>query len=176
MSLPKKLLSDVTGELFENCSVCEKKLDNQLYFVEKAYHRNLGDSHHTAIFEYAICESCKHDMMKKVSQESMLKMQDFMRQHQEEMEEMLQVKNDLEHCSFTQQPIEELDEYHVIGVIKDGETQISPMVFGPKILESYQELLSEETKDFFDDFNNNFIDIPPELKKIFDKDIKPVLF
>lgn len=175
MSLPKKLHSDATGELFHNCSVCDKNLEDKLYFVEKAYHRNLGDREHTAIFEYAICEACKRQMMKKVSRESLFKMQSFMEQHHEDMEEIMQIESDLEHCSFTQQPLEELDEYHVIAVIKNGETQMPPLVFGPKMLESYQELLSEETKGFFDDFNDEYIDIPPELKRIFNKDIKPVM-
>ena len=175
MSLPKKLLSDATGDVFKECSVCHENLENQLHFIEKAYHRNLGDREHTTIFEYAICESCKRQMMQKVSKLSMAKMQAFMINHQEEMEEMMQVENDLEHCSFTQQSIEEMDEYHVIAVVQNGESQMTPLIFGPQILESYQGLLSEETKGFFDDFNENFIDIPPELARIFNKDIKPIM-
>lgn len=175
MSLPKKLHSDATGEAFQECSMCKQKLENQLYFIEKAYHRNLGDSSHTVIFEYAICEGCKREMMKKISQESLMKMQNFMSEHQNEMQEMMNIPGDMDHCSFSQRPIEELDEYHVIAAVLNGEPQFQPMVFGPEFLESYQELLSEKTKEAFDDFNDNFIDIPPELKRIWDKDVKPVL-
>lgn len=175
MSLPPKLYSEATGEAFTQCSVCDNSLEGMLYFVEKAYQRNLGDREHTVIFEYAICESCKRQMMKKVSKESMQRMQHFMVHHQEEMEEMMQETSDLNHCSFTHQALEELDEYHVIGVIKNNEPQVAPMIFGPQILASYQDLLSEETKGFFDDFYDDFIDIPPELQRIFNKDIKPVI-
>lgn len=175
MSIPKKLFSDATGEAFHHCSVCAQDLENQLYFIEKAYHRNLGDQFHTTIFEYAICESCKRDMMKKVSQESLMKMQSFMEEHQNEMQEMMHLPKDLEHCSFSHKPVEEMDEYHVIAAVRNGETQFPPVVFGPEMLESYQELLSEKTKEAFDDFNDDFIDIPPELQRILNKDVKPVL-
>lgn len=175
MSLPKKITSDATGQAFHHCSMCKNSLENQLHFIEKAYHRNLGDSAHTVIFEYAICETCKREMMKKISQESLLKMQNFMEEHQNEMQELMNFPKDLNHCSFSQRPIEEMDEYHVIAAVQNGIPQFQPMVFGPEFLESYQELLSEKTKEAFDDFNDNFIDIPPELKRILDKDLKPIL-
>lgn len=175
MSLPQKILSDKTGEPFANCSVCNHTLENKLHFVEKAYHRNLGDHQHSVIFEYAICEKCKRDMLRQVSQESMMKMQVFMYENQAKINDVLDSELDLNQCSFTQKPLADMDEYHVVAVIKNGQIEMHPMIFGTDIMEQYQELLSEETKGFFDDFYHSFIDIPPELAKILDKDIKPVL-
>lgn len=175
MDLPEKLYSEKTGKPFEHCSVCDTELNNKLHFVEKAYHRNLGDDAHSVIFEYAICESCKRNMLKEVSVESMARMQAFMMEHQAELDEIMHTEFDLTHCSFTQQPLTEMDEYHVVAVIRNGVAEMSPMIFGTHIMEVYQELLSEKTKGFFDDFYDDFIDIPPELAKILDKDVKPVL-
>lgn len=175
MSLPKKLLSEKTAEPFTNCSVCNTELLDKLYFVEKAYHRNLGDENHSVIFEYAICENCKRNMLREVSQESMLKMQTFMYEHQAKINDVFETEFDLTKCSFTNKRLSDMDEYHVVAVIKNGETKIHPMIFGTEVMEQYQELLSEKTKGFFNDFYDSFIDIPPELAKVLDKDIKPVL-
>ena len=175
MSIPEKLYSDKTGKPFENCSVCGEAFKDQLHFVEKAYHRNLGDDAHSVIFEYAICENCKREMLREVSQESMMRMQQFMMEHQEELDEMRNAAFDLNECSFTGQKLNEMDEFHVVAVIRNGKTEMSPIVFGLHIMEVYQNLLSEKTKEFFDDFYDDFIDIPPELAKILDRDIKPVM-
>ena len=175
MAISKKLFSDKTGEPFKECSVCNAELLEKLYFVEKAYHRNLGDNQHSVIFEYAICENCKRDMLQQVSRESMMRMQGFMLEHREELDEMMQVEGNLQQCSFTGKNLSDMDEYHLVAVVKNGNTEMPPIIFGNQIMETYQNLLSEKTKEFFDDFYDDFIDIPPELARILDKDFKPVL-
>ncbi|MXV39194.1 hypothetical protein GO491_10975 [Flavobacteriaceae bacterium Ap0902] len=175
MALPDKLLSETTHKAFEKCSVCGEDLQGQLYFLEKAYHRNLGDDQHSVIFEYAICEVCKRDMVQHVSKESMQRMQVFMMEHQAEVQGMMAHDMGLEQCTFTGKPLEETEEYHVVAVIRDGELQMTPVIFGDEVMRTYQELLSEETKGFFDDFYDKFIDIPPALAKILGKKVKPVL-
>ncbi|MGI9525760.1 MAG: hypothetical protein ACR2MS_01475 [Weeksellaceae bacterium] len=175
MDLPKALLSETTSEAFAQCSVCNDSLKDKLYFLEKAYHRNLADEHHSVIFEYAICENCKRDMMQHISKESMQKMQGFMMEHQREVDDMMQHDVDLEHCTFTGKSLAETQEYHLVAVIRNNEVQMSPVIFGDEIMEQYQSLLSEETKGFFEDFYDNFIDIPPALAKILGKKMKPVL-
>lgn len=47
-----------------------------------------------------------------------------------------------------------------------------PMLYGDSFIEEYSELLSEETKGFFDDLFNDITIIPPALAKILD-DEKP---
>lgn len=174
MSLNAILNSEKTGKPFSECSVCGSTLSG-LHFIEKAYHRNLGDEEHSVIFEYAICQSCKQNMLQEVSRESMMRMQAFMMEHQEDLEEMMEAEEDLQHCTFTGQSLQEMDEYHVVAVIKNGQTEMPPMIFGTHIMEVYQNLLSEKTKEFFDGFYDDFIDIPPELARILDRDFKPVI-
>lgn len=175
MALPEKLLSETTSQPFDKCSVCDTDLENKLYFLEKAYHRNLGDNNHTVIFEYAICESCKRDMVQHISKKSMQKMQEFMMNHEQNVQDFMNHSIDLEHCTFTGKSIQDSEEYHVVAVVKNNELQMSPVIFGDKIMEEYQSLLSDETKGFFEDFYDNFIDVPPAIAKILGKDVKPVI-
>ena len=172
---PEKLNSEKTGKPFQTCSVCGGSVEHLMHFIEKAYHRNLGDDEHTVIFEYAVCAPCKQQMLQEVSQESMIRMQRFMLEHQQELDEIMQTEFDLEHCSFTGQTLSEMDEYHIVAVVENGELKMSPMVFGMQIMQVYQDLLSEKTKEFFDGFYDDFIDIPPELARILDRDFKPVM-
>ncbi|MDO5655238.1 MAG: hypothetical protein Q4G27_03765 [Flavobacteriaceae bacterium] len=174
MSLSHKLLSEKTGKPFTHCSICDSDLHGKLHFIEKAYHRNLGDHNHSVIFEYAICENCKRGMLQQVSAESLARMQAFMLEHQDEIDEMMHTTTDLEYCSFTGNSLDEMDEYHIVAVVQGDSTPMPPMIFGAAIMEVYQNLLSEKTKEFFDDFYDDFIDIPPELARILDKDFKPV--
>ena len=49
-----------------------------------------------------------------------------------------------------------------------------PVVMSPSIGEELQELLSQQTKDEFDDFMSTINNVPPELKELF-KSKRPVL-
>ena len=49
-----------------------------------------------------------------------------------------------------------------------------PILLSPTIGEEIQELLSQETKDEFDDFMNTINEVPPELKELF-KTKRPVI-
>ena len=52
-----------------------------------------------------------------------------------------------------------------------------PMLYGDNFIEEYSELLSEETKDFFDDLFDTITLLPPTLAKILEdeKPKRPVL-
>lgn len=176
--MPEEFYSERTQQAFESCSVCDEALENKLHFVEKAYQQNPETQKHFVLFEYAICESCKRNMMRKISQESMQNIQQFMLQMQSDNEFMIteEITVDLTQCSFTQKPVSELEEYHLVGVFKNGKLQWQPFLFGTEMMEAYAEILSQKTKEAFDDFYNDFVDIPPALAKILDKDFSPVIF
>lgn len=168
MSIPEKLYSDKTNQPFSHCTKCELILENEMYYIEKAYRRNLGDNNHFVIFEYAICVNCKKEMLQHISKESLQNMQNFMTENRQQISEFEYKEADFEHCSFTGKNIADLDEYQVVAVVKEGETLLMPVIFGSDILEEYQEILSEETKGFFDGFYHDFVDIPPALAKLLD--------
>ena len=76
----------------------------------------------------------------------------------------------------TGKPISELEEYNMIGQFIGNEMIVGqfPVVMSPSIGEELQELLSQQTKDEFDDFMSTINNVPPELKELF-KSKRPVL-
>lgn len=134
-------------------------------------------------FEYVICERCKVDMMKSLSQESMKNIQQFAMNlgGMPQLEDANDTKIDLDfmmsHCIHSGKSIEELEEYHLVGIFKEGKLVQLPMVYGEGFIEEYSELLSEETKEFFDDFFDHITVLPPTLAKLLEdeKPKRPVL-
>lgn len=169
------ICSESTGKPFTHCNVCDKSLDDGVYFIEKAYQRNLSDYNHFVVFEIAICMQCRANMAQNISKESMQKMQNYMKSYEGEM---LNTDREisLDQCSFTQRPVKFFEEYHVLATIEKDNYIIPPIVMGGDIMKEYQEILSEETKGFFRDFYNDFIGVPPSLAKLLNKDITPVVF
>lgn len=168
--------SALTGEPFTHCSMCETPLDQQLYFVEKAYEQNPEDGQHFVLFEYALCQNCKQQSLMQISKESMEKIQEFMQEHSSDLQSTWQQmqSSGLDSCAFTGTPLEEMKEFHMVAAIENGRYRMKPMIIGPHTMQQYQDLLSDHTQQFFDDFFDNFIDIPPSLKKILESGYKPV--
>lgn len=175
--IPESFYSSETGEPYRECSLCGTELREGMYFIEKAFQRTHDKTEFKVVFEYALCESCKNGMMTNISKESMKNIQNFamsmdtaLFQDREEFDPQMGYM--LTHCLATGKSIDELDEYHLIGIF-DGDKIIQlPMVYGESFIEEYSELLSEETKGFFDDFFDHITIIPPALAKVLE-DEKP---
>lgn len=174
--IPESFHSSETGEPYRECSICGTGLEG-MYFIEKAFQRTHDKTEFKAVFEYALCEDCKNGMMVNISKESMKNIQNFAM----EMDDALFQNRDdfdprmdymLSHCLATGKSIDELDEYHLIGIFENDKIIQLPMVYGESFIEEYSELLSDETKGFFDDFFNHITIIPPALAKLLE-DEKP---
>ena len=79
-------------------------------------------------------------------------------------------------CVVTGIPVEDLEEYNIVGQFV-GDKMIKgqfPVLMSPSIGDEIQELLSQKTKDEFDDFMSEITGVPPELKELF-KIKRPVL-
>ncbi|MDO5510275.1 MAG: hypothetical protein Q4F57_06235 [Weeksellaceae bacterium] len=168
--------SEHTGKAFEHCSMCEELLEQKLYFVEKAYEQNPETLEHFVLFEYALCQNCKQQSLSQISKESMNRIREFMDAQQEELAHSWQLMENsgLEHCAFTGTPLQEMKEFHLVAAIENGRYRMKPMIVGPHTIQKYQDLLSDHTQQFFDDFFNDFVDIPPALAKILEEGYKPV--
>ncbi|MBV7441692.1 hypothetical protein KRX57_09685 [Weeksellaceae bacterium TAE3-ERU29] len=171
--ISKEVYCEVTEQPFETCNVCGNSLQDQLYFVEKAYQKNKENGQFFVVFEFAICSNCRMDMLKGISNQSLTKMQMYMHDYTPEIENP-EREIDFNTCTFTKEPLQNYDEYHMVATISKDKYYIPPVIMGGKIMEEYQELLSDKTKGFYDDFYNDFVDIPPALAKILKADKKPV--
>lgn len=176
--IPEQFNSAEDNQVPTECSVCGMGFGNRHYFIEKAFLRTHDKSEFETSFEYAICEGCKTDMMKSLSKESMRNIQQFAMSMggMPTMEDSEEVEIDmnylLSHCISSGKSIEDLDEYHLVGIFKEGKLVQLPMVYGESFIEEYSEILSEETKGFFDDFFDHITVLPPTLAKILE-DEKP---
>lgn len=176
--IPEEFNSDETQQLPTECSACGNEFGNRHFFIEKAFQKTHDGSSFELSFEYAICERCKTDMMQSISKESMQSIQEFVQQMggmpslRNSQEDEIDVKYMMNHCISTGKPLDELKEYHLVGIFKQGKMVQLPMLYGESFMEEYAALLSEETKGFFDDFFDHITVIPPTLAKILE-DEKP---
>lgn len=176
--IPEQFHSSENHQPHTECSVCGNGFGNGHYFIEKAFQKTHDKSEFQLTFEYAICERCKTDMMQSISKESMKKIQEFamnlggMPRLENSNELEIDLDYMLNHCIATGKKLENLDEYHLVGICKGDKLVQLPMLYGGSFIEEYSELLSEETKGFFDDFFNNITVLPPTLAKLLE-DEKP---
>jgi len=182
--IPEQFYSSENHQLHKECSVCGSLLEDGIFFIEKAFRRTHDQSEFQLTFEYATCERCKNDMLKSISKESFQNIQRFamemggMPVPEDAGETEIDMDYLLNHCIATGRPLEALNEYHLVGIFEGDKMIQLPMLYGESFIEEYAELLSEETKGFFDDFFNHITILPPALTKILEdeKPKRPVLF
>ncbi len=174
--IPEEFYSSENHQPHVECSVCGNDFGDRHYFIEKAFQKTHDKSEFQLTFEYAICERCKTDMMQSISKESMQHIKEFamkmggMPRLESSEDKEIDTNHLLNHCIASGKPIDELDEYHLVGIFKEGKMVQLPMLYGESFIEEYSELLSEETKGFFDDFFNNITVLPPTLAKLLEDD------
>jgi hypothetical protein len=159
--------------LFTKCIDCEKQLleDDTTYLIEKAIKRN------EVIFEYAICLDCATKLHGELSMESMQKIQEYfeknvdMEQRFFDYEDM--DKSDtspwIDTCLVKNTPIDKCEEYQLYAMCSGDKMVVNvlPYMVSHAAIEDLQDLISKKTKDRMDDFIDDFMRIPPELKDIF---------
>lgn len=173
--IPQQFYSDSNSAPFNQCSVCERDLGQGIYVIEKSFKQYPNQTETYTVFEYAMCLSCKQEMMNQISSESMQKIKEYVQENQANVAQLLSnepkpnIQSALEHCSFTKKHISQMEEYNIIGFFKGNKMVQIPFVFGEQFINEYANLLSDETLDFFDDFMNRINDLPPALAKLLDK-------
>jgi hypothetical protein len=147
--------------------------------IEKSLKINPNNGKKNTVFEYAICMSCNLKKMSAMSSESVSNIKSYMQENfsQEDWELKTNSGSNLfEKCAVTGKNVEELSEYNIIGQFFSNKMVLGhfPILLSPAVGEEIQELLSQETKDEFDDFMKTINDVPPELKELF-KTKRPVI-
>jgi len=174
LKIPNDFHSDTDEQPFVNCKVCDRDLTNEKvpYSVEKAFKRT-PEGEDVTLFEIAICLPCAEEQAQKMSQESQQYLAKMMG-NQEIMEKRGKRwdtdwrKNWKEACLFTDAPIQQNDEYHIVGQFKGGKLMQyqTPFVIGQEFIEKVQENLSVETKEEMDDFGDQFLGPDPRIKAL----------
>lgn len=185
VDIPPQFNSDAEGEPFRYCKICEEELAGKdTYFIEKSVRQN-PDGSYITFFEYALCFDCAKKTSNELSIESRENMKNFMTsshnqitQNPEWIPEESSEENMnhiLKKCGFSGNPIEVGSEHILYGMFQSNHLIVGPypMVMNAEVMEDLQEVLSQATKDFLDDFSKELTGVPPEFEDLFKP--KPVL-
>lgn len=158
---------DHEGKPFENCIDCNKTFHtDESYVVEKVVRLYPELNKEIVIVEYAMCQHCVQQKTQELSKESLQAMQSFLKENTR----YPSYTNQGFQCLVTGTPITECVEYQIGGMVLGGlpDKRTLFMISG-KVMEQMNELISNETRGFMDDFTNTHFGLPPELKN------KPVM-
>ncbi|MBT5402352.1 MAG: hypothetical protein HOL28_02800 [Crocinitomicaceae bacterium] len=181
VNIVEKFYCDETGQPFQNCIECEEELiqSNKHYFIEKAIRKYPNTSDELTVFEFAICISCATKMNQCLSKDSLNSLINYQnkkkRQHLNTERfytvQKRNVSDRLNQCVYSGIPIEEFDEYQIVGAFTGNQmiTEDFPIAISGTEIELISELLSEETKEEFDDFIAKHFNGPPELQELWGK-------
>ncbi|MGB3467178.1 MAG: hypothetical protein WBA74_17990 [Cyclobacteriaceae bacterium] len=164
-NIPEELYCFTTGKPFEKCSDCERSLlePGVLYMVEKAIRQYDGYSAKDVIFECAICLGCAERIKDELSEESLSNMIRF---YQEMMTESEHLSDEytFDKCVVTGTPKEQLMTYQVNALCEGA--YLSPLqppyLISASVLDDMNEILSDSTRDFLEDYQQKIIGPAPE--------------
>jgi hypothetical protein len=174
--IPEEFHSVDTEGPFQTCCVCEKRLveSNEPYLIEKSYKRVNEEVEHV-VYEYAICMECAQDMNGKISKESLSNLQAYFKSSLSPMSVVQRMEerevNDkfwYSKCMVKGTNRTDTAEYNLCGMFQGDKMLVGefPYIISLEAMEELTELLSDETKDEFDDFKKNLLGGPPELEEL----------
>ncbi len=173
VDIPSIFYDTVEEKPIEKCQLCEAfLLSDHYYFIEKAFRKT------EVIYEFALCYHCINKMKKKISKESLKKMENYMKTQEGFLEREKELNSNdyndqdwLGRCAITQKDKSELEEHVIVGMFEGNQmlASIFPYAISTNALENLQSQLSEKTKEEMGNFKNDLIKPSPELEDIFTK-------
>lgn len=168
--VPRIFHSEETGEPFEQCSVCGRRLleDGTQYLVEKGFRKR------ETIFEYALCLACCESMREELSEASLKRIDHYFGErvdfaaHRERL--MREHRGDwrawLDRCLLGGGELGE--EYQIYGHCDGGDLLFAyaPYAISGAELENLGQVLSRETRERLDDFIDDVLGIPGDGLKL----------
>jgi hypothetical protein len=150
------------------------------YIIEKAVRQYEDFSATDIIFEYAICLKCHDEFISTYSQQSMDNLKEYFLQNSAFSHERLELKEKLEsgifnlddwisRCLIKGTSVKELKEYQ-IGCQCTGDKMVvssMPFLIGNEAMDEISQLLSNQTIDQMRGFIDEFLGLPPDLRKLF---------
>ena len=142
---------------------------NRHYIIEKVFRRS------EVIIELAMCVDCRQGCSEQgISKKSAESIEQFLKEridYQQRIRLMSQV-NDLdsidpwlERCLLSDQPSQIFSEYQIVALCRGPWIQrdFYPALISSASLESLSQLLSQETRDWMDDFVGSNFGMPSEF-------------
>ncbi len=169
--VPKLFWSEYSDEPFARCLDCNCELEERdFYLVQKCY---VGTE---AVFEFAICDTCRMSLSEQCSDETNRAVQAFMQSHLSRREREFQKLDEMDtvlhkcmnECAICSRARLECHRYTIggLGHEMDLVVQLSPLAQSPLMIcqeceGSLAELVSHKTRDTWDRFVEEHFDSPP---------------
>lgn len=183
-TIPNRFFSTATEKPFENCIECKKSiLSGEPYMIQKSFRRYPEYNVEDTVFEFAMCFGCFESMRKRMSKDSLQRMDDFFTQNAK-MDAHL-MKKSIRHrfeldkfigsCIIEDTPIDDAEEFQLVALCEGYHLNYSlpPYAISGMAMDRMAELLSPETLDEMDDFRGRHFTGPPEFSELLRR--KPVL-
>ena len=170
---------------FERCVQCDAELltSGRPYLIERVFRGT------EPIIEYALCESCVEKAQQELSQESKEAVAKYLAEHVdfaarlERLNEVAGVKDEdldaeswFDHCAVSGQSAAHTRERQIAAWCQGSQMRIDhalPLMLAGPALEELQEVLSEKTRGWMNDFVSDNFGMPPEFCD--QPDIRPIL-
>lgn len=177
IEIPKRFYSDAEDKPFEYCQVCGKYLlaEGTSYVVEKAIRNYEGHDFFSTAYEYAICTPCHQEVQKGMSEESLLKLQQYYSSFLAKKQQPIvidihnfELDDWLSKCFFTGNKIKEMKEYQLVAQFNGDKMLMNmpPMVIGETIIDEMANLLSDKTIDEMNGFRDKYLGPSPEIEEV----------
>lgn len=171
--IPPLLFSETTGKPIESCSACNQPLDDT-YRIFKTFSRPSPDEPPIQLFEMALCDGCQSTYGDKISRETKEKIEALQETNPDlavgtviDLDVLLNKKKEQEYlCKYSKKPMESLKEYEISAFLAGNKLIGRIDILGEDGIKAYQDCISEETQGYMDDFFNDLIDLPPEIKEL----------
>lgn len=170
---------DSTGQPFKRCVECDGDLmeSGKSYFVEKAIRKYPNSDKTLTIFEFAICANCIGIRQQELSVESAAAMQKYFSSKSgyrpwisvDNMEDAPKLLTSS--CMLSGKDISDCEEYQLVAELHGNKMRLGnfPFAISGEEIEAISEVLSEKTKEEFDDFIGRHFGGPPEFKELWEK-------
>ena len=181
IEIPKQFYSDATNALFNTCLNCGRYLldNNTEYVIEKAVKRYKEFDTTDTIFEYAICLKCHMEIMSVYSEASLKNIQNYFQTHVNFEERQHRINDKLasgsyslkewtSNCIVKGTPLDQLSEYQVGCMCVGNKMLVSnmPFLIGNEAMDEITQLLSNKTIGEMNRFVDEFLGLPPDLRKL----------
>jgi len=142
--IPDLLHSAYHEAPFESCLKCERPLRSfqGMYEIQKIFRQG------RPIWEHAICNRCGEELIQEYSDPSLERIHDFMSRLDLHADEMAS-------CHLCEQSVETGEEHMISALCRQDDMILSPMILCMDCLDRMNEMLSDETRDSWDDFVRN---------------------
>ncbi len=171
--IPTEFHSYATGAPFSHCIECDRSLENMEYFIEKAIRTYPGYDATDVIFELAICIQCAEAVRKSMSEDSQLKIAEYMQANADASRQIYVINEYPDspdkwtaNCLITGKSKNAVSEYQIYAHCHGDQLipDIMPYMISGSVLDELSQLLSNKTLGEMDNFMGRHFG-PPSLEK-----------